>query len=332
MQDRLEDVPAGRVLGRGVVVQPLARERGLIADRAQPGRQHGARLTERRVAAAVAFAVVNDTVVVRVLSGDPGRPGGATEREAREEAAELRPLVGDHPPGPMHDPEQVRRLVVGSDQDDVRPVPGGRKLRVRAGSPVCSRGQQHDGEQRQPGDRLPGEGVRSSVVCERAAAEPDPGHGSLLTKFVWSSPGECARTVRPWHPWRGRGGVGSGRASGATSSSANAWDRRGSASSATARCHYLAARTPGQPVDARSGSRVRRSRRRVPGRRARRLVELDDRVVGALEPDKTGSALKLKFTSDEGGSTFECRTSSSSRCTSSLRSGWSPRCVARLAT
>jgi hypothetical protein len=69
--------------------------------------------------AAEGRVVVKHAVVVRVLTGEEGRAGGAAEREASHHLVELRSLAGEQVVDARHGREGGGRLVVGHDHDDV---------------------------------------------------------------------------------------------------------------------------------------------------------------------------------------------------------------------
>ena len=98
-----------------VAVQELAHERRPVAGLLKP---QGKRV--RGVEQAEAVAIV-DPVVVCILAGLEGSPGGTAEREVDEVVGEGRALVADQRSDLRHRFHRLHGLIVGHDDDHVRP-------------------------------------------------------------------------------------------------------------------------------------------------------------------------------------------------------------------
>ena len=155
---RHEAVPAGRderEPAERVAVQVLAHETRPVARVVQPRGEGGGGVEP------VTVTVVEDAGVSGVQTRQQARPRGAAQRRVRERVRELGPSrarAGELGPEPRHPREGAGPLIVGQDDDHVRPVVGadGRGLRHgdrghegrkreerRAGRPTAGRPRPH---------------------------------------------------------------------------------------------------------------------------------------------------------------------------------------------
>ncbi len=120
---REPEVPArgdggGAELALLVGVEELADVRGVVAGALEPGREHVLLLLQ------VGVEVAQDAVVVAVLAGHQGGPGGAAERRGDDVVAEGGRARDQRAEEVRHRLRDQRRqgLVVGLDQHDVGPL------------------------------------------------------------------------------------------------------------------------------------------------------------------------------------------------------------------
>ena len=186
--------PARRDLGAAalvlpVAVQVLADEGRVVPGLLEPDRQR-VRVVEPHVAAE-RRPVPADAVVVRVLPRQQRRARRAAERVRREARVEAHALPDEQPVDVRHVAQRVRRLVVGLDDDDVRPVvdllhDGGRRVRPR-------------GEREQTGDREPCPEAPSHVAVEGTESlRARPARGTSRgrrRRRAGTSRGACARSA-----------------------------------------------------------------------------------------------------------------------------------------
>ncbi len=132
---------------RAVAVEPLADQRGAVAGPLQPPRQDVVPVLH--AVPAVGVEVAHDTVVVGVLAGDEGRPRRAAQREGVDRVGERRPPRGEQAPDVRHLRDVGRRLIVGHDDEDVRPAVAGRDGGAGGGRAGERRGQERRGERRE---------------------------------------------------------------------------------------------------------------------------------------------------------------------------------------
>ena len=147
--------PAGWDYGGvvAVAVQILADHGGVVARVLKPDGQVVAFVPacSKTGIAAIRPAIGEDAVVVRVLAGEEGGPGGTAEREVDEAVAEPRPLVADHRVDVAHDPHRFDRLIVGLDHEHVGPGLRREAARARRGVGQAETEHGRDREQR-PGE------------------------------------------------------------------------------------------------------------------------------------------------------------------------------------
>ena len=182
---RPEAVPAGCRVERPVVVQPLADQGRVVAGLVEPDREDVLGVAQGLIAAAVALLVVDHAVVVGVLAGDPGGARGAAEGEGDDAAGEAGAAVDQQPVDLRHHPQRGERLVVGADQDDVRPA-------CRAGGGAAATAARHDhqhaehqgrdrGAEPRPAHRR---GPPSSALATHPGPEQRPSRAVSAASFV----------------------------------------------------------------------------------------------------------------------------------------------------
>ena len=135
-QNRVPVGPAGSDPEGGrrtaVAVQELADVHGPVARPPEPTGEHVALVDQRRVG----VGVRGHSVVVGVLPGEQRCARGAALRGRGDVVGELGAMPQEQPLRARHHParELAHGLIVGLDQDDVRPAERG--ARAPAGSPI----------------------------------------------------------------------------------------------------------------------------------------------------------------------------------------------------